>query len=65
MALVIEPAASPADVRSAEPLFDKPVQPQAAERFLADPTHHLLLAARGGRHGSASSAASYSRIPTT
>ena len=48
MALVIEPAASPADVRSAEPLFDKPVQPQAAERFLADPTHHLLLAREAG-----------------
>ena len=65
MALVIEPAASPADVRSAEPLFDKPVQPQAAERFLADPHPPPAAGARGGRHGDPlRPAASRPRIPT-
>ncbi len=29
-------------------LFDEPVRPEAARRFLDDPTHHLCLAYEGG-----------------
>lgn len=29
---------------AAQTLFDRPLKPEAVARFLADPTHHLLLA---------------------
>jgi ribosomal protein S18 acetylase RimI-like enzyme len=45
----IERAADAEAVTAAEHLFDAPVRPQAVERFLADPAHHLLLALESGR----------------
>ncbi len=45
----IERAADAAAVAAAEALFDGPVKPEAVERFLADPTHHLLVAREGER----------------
>jgi ribosomal protein S18 acetylase RimI-like enzyme len=36
-------------VIAAGDLFDDPPQPAAAERFLADPGHHLLIAYADGR----------------
>jgi ribosomal protein S18 acetylase RimI-like enzyme len=40
----IERAVSMAQVESASRLMDDPVRSDAAQRFLAEPTHHLLLA---------------------
>jgi [ribosomal protein S18]-alanine N-acetyltransferase len=40
----IRRAARLADVEAAAPLFDHPVKPDAARRFLDEPTHHLLIA---------------------
>lgn len=45
----IERAADAAAVAAAEALFDGPVKPEAVERFLGDPTHHLLVALEGER----------------
>ena len=45
----IERAADAAAVAAAEALFDGPVKPEAVERFVADPTHHLLVALEGER----------------
>jgi ribosomal protein S18 acetylase RimI-like enzyme len=45
----IERAADADAVAAAEPLFDVPVKPEAVERFLSDPTHHLLVALESGR----------------
>ena len=42
----IERAADAAAVAAAEALFDGPVKPEAVERFLGDPSHHLLVALR-------------------
>ena len=47
--LRIERAADAAAVAAAEALFDGPVKPEAVERFLGDPTHHLLVALEGER----------------
>jgi ribosomal protein S18 acetylase RimI-like enzyme len=33
-----------AAVRAARPLFDDPPEPEATQRFLAEPAHHLLVA---------------------
>jgi ribosomal protein S18 acetylase RimI-like enzyme len=38
-----------ARVTEAEHLFDGPARPTAVSRFLADPTHHLLLACSTGK----------------
>jgi aminoglycoside 3-N-acetyltransferase I len=40
----IERAADAGTITAAQHLFDRPVLAEAAERFVADPTHHLLLA---------------------
>ncbi|WP_055698501.1 MULTISPECIES: GNAT family N-acetyltransferase [Streptomyces] len=40
----IRTAATLAEVTAAGPLFDGPVRPDAARRFLDSPGHHLLLA---------------------
>lgn len=40
----IERVVDAAAVHRAADLFDSPPLPEATERFLADPTHHLLLA---------------------
>jgi aminoglycoside 3-N-acetyltransferase I len=45
----IEPAARAEQFDAAVHLFDNPPIPAAVERFLADPTHHLLFAYDGGR----------------
>jgi aminoglycoside 3-N-acetyltransferase I len=45
----IERAADAAAVAAAEALFDGPVRAEAVERFLGDPTHHLLVALEGER----------------
>ncbi len=45
----IERAADAAVVAAAEALFDGPVRPAAVERFLSDPSHHLLVALEGER----------------
>ena len=45
----IEPATAAAQIQAAAHLFDDPPIPAAVERFLADPTHHLLLAYAGDR----------------
>jgi ribosomal protein S18 acetylase RimI-like enzyme len=45
----IERATDAAAVAAAEPLFDGPVKSDAVERFLSDPTHHLLVAIDGER----------------
>ncbi|GAB3116544.1 GNAT family N-acetyltransferase [Streptomyces calidiresistens] len=46
--VVIRRATSPAEVMAAAHLFDGPVRPEWAQRFLNEPTHHLLLADREG-----------------
>jgi len=43
----IDEATTYAQVVSAAHLYDDPVRPAAVERFLADPTHHLLVAVEG------------------
>jgi ribosomal protein S18 acetylase RimI-like enzyme len=43
----IERITEAADVHGAADLFDGPPLPAATERFLADPTHHLLFAYDG------------------
>jgi ribosomal protein S18 acetylase RimI-like enzyme len=43
----IERAGSADAVAAVQPLFDHALRPQAVERFLADPTHHLLVARNG------------------
>jgi ribosomal protein S18 acetylase RimI-like enzyme len=45
--LRIEPAADAAALTAARVLFDRPLQPDAVARFMADPIHHLLLAYDG------------------
>jgi len=45
----IERATTAEQVASAAHLFDDPVRPDAVDRSLADPTHHLLLAVEGGQ----------------
>ncbi|MBB0246633.1 GNAT family N-acetyltransferase [Streptomyces alkaliphilus] len=46
--VVIRRATSPAEVMAAAHLFDGPVRPEWAQRFLNEPTHHLLIAALDG-----------------
>jgi ribosomal protein S18 acetylase RimI-like enzyme len=43
----IERAGSADAVAAVQPLFDHALRPEAVERFLADPTHHLLVAHNG------------------
>ena len=43
----IERAGSADAVAAVQPLFDHALRPEAVERFLADPTHHLLVAYSG------------------
>jgi ribosomal protein S18 acetylase RimI-like enzyme len=43
----IERAGSADAVAAVQPLFDHDLRPEAVERFLADPTHHLLVARNG------------------
>jgi ribosomal protein S18 acetylase RimI-like enzyme len=43
----IDEATTPEQVVSAAHLYDDPVRAEAVDRFLADPTHHLLLARDG------------------
>ena len=43
----IERAASADAVAAVQPLFDHELRPEAVKRFLADPTHHLLVAYNG------------------
>jgi ribosomal protein S18 acetylase RimI-like enzyme len=43
----IERAGSADAVAAVQPLFDHALRPEAVERFLADPTHHLLGACNG------------------
>jgi ribosomal protein S18 acetylase RimI-like enzyme len=43
----IDEATTPEQVASAAHLYDDAVRDDAVERFLADPTHHLLLAREG------------------
>ena len=45
----IERAADADAIQAVRPLFDGPVRPEASERFLADPTHHLLVALESER----------------
>lgn len=45
--LEIHRAATVADLTAAEHLFDHPVRPEWAERFLTSPGHHLFLAREG------------------
>ena len=45
----IERAADAGAVAAAEALFDGPVKAEAVERFVSDPTHHLLVALESGR----------------
>ena len=42
--MLIVPATTGADVALAAHVFDDELQPDAVERFLSDPRHHLLLA---------------------
>ena len=51
----IERAASADAVAAVQPLFDHELRPEAVERFLADPTHHLLV----GYSGEAGAAAGF------
>jgi ribosomal protein S18 acetylase RimI-like enzyme len=46
--MVIVRAVTAADVALAGPLFDDELREDAAERFTADPAHHLLLAVEAG-----------------
>lgn len=48
-AVRIERATAAAHLDAAAHLFDDPPIPAAVERFLADPTHHLLLAYAGAQ----------------
>ncbi|HZI34841.1 MAG TPA: GNAT family N-acetyltransferase [Gaiellales bacterium] len=58
----IERAASADAVAAVQPLFDHELRPEAVERFLADPTHHLLV----GYSGEAGAAAGFvSGVETT
>jgi hypothetical protein len=43
----IERAGSADAVAAVQPLFDHALRPEAVERFLGDPTHHLLVAYSG------------------
>ena len=43
----IERAGSADAVAAVQPLFDRSLRPDAVERFLSDPTHHLLVAYSG------------------
>ena len=43
----IERAGSAEAVAAVQPLFDHALRPEAVERFLGDPTHHLLVAYSG------------------
>jgi ribosomal protein S18 acetylase RimI-like enzyme len=43
----IERAGSADAVAAVRPLFDHALRPEAVERFLKDPTHHLLVAYSG------------------
>jgi ribosomal protein S18 acetylase RimI-like enzyme len=43
----IERAGSADAVAAVQPLFDHALRPEAVKRFLADPTHHLLVACNG------------------
>ena len=43
----IERAGSADALAAVQPLFDHALRPEAVERFLADPTHHLLVAYNG------------------
>ncbi len=43
----IERAGSADAVAAVQPLFDHAPRPEAVERFLGDPTHHLLVAYGG------------------
>ncbi|MDX6548737.1 MAG: aminoglycoside 3-N-acetyltransferase [Gaiellales bacterium] len=45
----IERAADADAVAAAEALFDGRVKAEAVERFVSDPTHHLLVALESGR----------------
>lgn len=47
--LRIEPAADAAAVTAAQTLFDDTAKPEAVARFLAEPTHHLLIGYDGAR----------------
>lgn len=42
-------AATVAEILAAEELFDEPVRPEWARRFIAEPGHHLLLGYLDGR----------------
>ena len=43
----IERAGSADAVAAVQPLFDHALRPEAVERFLGDPTHHLLVVYTG------------------
>jgi|ERR1700722_9274903 len=45
----VEHAGNAAQVEAAAHLFDGPSRPDAVERFLGDPNHHLLVAYDGAR----------------
>ncbi|MFC4337472.1 GNAT family N-acetyltransferase [Salininema proteolyticum] len=47
--MFIKRATSMADIRAAEAAFDQEVIPQAAQRFLDEPGHHILVAFDGER----------------
>jgi hypothetical protein len=47
-ALRIERAADAAAVSAAASLFDERAKPDAVARFLAEPTHHMLIAYEAG-----------------
>jgi ribosomal protein S18 acetylase RimI-like enzyme len=47
--LRIEPAADADAIAAAGALFDSPSLPDAVARFLAEPTHHMLIAYAGER----------------
>jgi ribosomal protein S18 acetylase RimI-like enzyme len=47
--LRIEPAADAAAVVAAQALFDDMAKPEAVARFLAEPTHHMLIGYADGQ----------------
>ena len=47
--LRIEPAANATAVVAAQALFDDAAKPDAVARFLAEPTHHMLIAYDGAQ----------------
>jgi ribosomal protein S18 acetylase RimI-like enzyme len=47
--LRIEPAADAAAVVAAQALFDDAAKPDAVARFMAEPTHYMLIAYEGGQ----------------